>query len=219
MSKLQKYTEIPQLTQLAAMWGENDSHTFEELSSVVSQTHHLAQSGAVKAINQLMTLRNWLIGCYIVEYEQKGSDRAKYGDRLLKRLEESVNTRGLNETLFKVSRNFYLLYPQIGELLSLRIRPTVSDKFRKGAGGKGATASHQLETDDVPQKGATASHLFVTTATEILSKLSFSHIREIMTQDDPLARYFYETDAYAAQHGHTDRFLNGRSERNGELKI
>ena len=65
----------------------------------------------------MATLRNWLIGCYIVEYEQKGSDRAKYGDRLLKRLEESVNTKGLNLTLFKNSRRFFLLYPQIGILI------------------------------------------------------------------------------------------------------
>ena len=34
---------------------------------------------AVKTINQATTLRNWIIGCYIVEYEQNGSDRAKYG--------------------------------------------------------------------------------------------------------------------------------------------
>ena len=76
----------------------------------------------------MATLRNWLIGCYIVEYEQKGSDRAKYGDRLLKRLEESVNTRGLNETLFKNSRRFYLLYPQIGMLFGKSATP--SDEFR-----------------------------------------------------------------------------------------
>ena len=75
----------------------------------------------------MATLRNWLIGCYIVEYEQKGSDRAKYGDRLLKRLEERVKTKGLNVTLFRNSRTFYKLYPQIAELLK-----------------KGATASHKL---------------------------------------------------------------------------
>ena len=46
----------------------------------------------------------------------------------------------------------------------------------------------------LPQKSATPSHEFVTPANEILAKLSFSHIREIMTQDDPLARFFYETE-------------------------
>ena len=64
-----------------------------------------------------------------MEYEQKGSDRAKYGDRLLKRLEERVNTKGLNETLFLATRRFYLFYPQIGQLLEFPIRPTASDKL------------------------------------------------------------------------------------------
>ncbi len=98
---------------------------FDDLSSSVIKTHQSAQAGAIRAINQMATLRNWLIGCYIVEYEQKGSDRAKYGDRLLKRLEESVNTKGLNLTLFKNSRRFYLLYPQLGLLLGKS--PTSSD--------------------------------------------------------------------------------------------
>ena len=167
-----------QLTQIADGWMQKSAPTFNDLSESVLQTHLSAQATAIKAVNQMATLRNWLIGCYIVEYEQKGSDRAKYGERLLKRLEERVNTKGLNLTLFKVSRNFYLLYPQIGELLNFPIRPTVSDKFEKEPTGKGAIASHQ----------------FVTPAMEILSKLSFSHIREIMTQDDPLARFFYETE-------------------------
>ena len=95
-----------QLKAIADGWMQKTAPTFEELSSSIIQTHQSAQASAIKAINQMATLRNWLIGCYIVEYEQKGSDRAKYGDRLLKRLEERVNTKGLNETLFRNSRTF-----------------------------------------------------------------------------------------------------------------
>ena len=176
-----------QLTQIADGWMQKSSPTFSDLIESVLQTHLSAQSTAVKAVNQMATLRNWLIGCYIAEYEQKGSDRAKYGDRLLKRLEESVNTKGLNLTLFKVSRNFYLKYPQTGDLLNFTIRPTTSDKFEKGA-----TLSHQLTTETSSPKSATLSHQFVTPAKDVLAKLSFAHIREIMTQDDPLTRFFYE---------------------------
>ena len=121
-----------QLKMIADGWMQNTSPTFEELSASILQTHHSAHTSAIKAINQMATLRNWLIGCYIVEYEQKGCDRAKYGDRLLKRLEESVNTKGLNLTLFKNSRRFYLLYPQIGQLF-----------------GKSPTSSDLLETEEV----------------------------------------------------------------------
>ena len=179
------------LTKIAEGWEQKQNPSFEELAVSVLQTHQTAQSGAIRAVNQMATLRNWLIGCYIVVYEQKGSDRAKYGERLLKRLEERVNTKGLNLTLFKVSRNFYLSYPQIAELFSGSIHPTPSDE---SIDEKGATPSHQFNNVVLPQKSATPSHKFVTPANEILAKLSFSHIREIMTQDDPLARFFYETE-------------------------
>ena len=64
----------------------------------------------------MLTMRNWLIGYYIVEFEQKGKERAQYGDKLLKRLEFAVNQKGLTETLFKWSRLFYRLYPQMATL-------------------------------------------------------------------------------------------------------
>ena len=165
-------TNTEQLSIIADGWQHKDTPTFEELSASILQTHQSAQTGAIKAVNQMATLRNWLIGCYIVEYEQKGKDRANYGDRLLKRLEEKVNTKGLNVTLFQTSRLFFYYYPQIRNIIY-------------------ATASHKLQVDPIC---ATLSHEFVTPANEILSKLSFSHIREIMTQDDPLARFFYETE-------------------------
>lgn len=41
---------------------------------------------------------------------------------------------------------------------------------------------------------ATLSPKFTTPAQVLISRLSFSHIREIMLQDDPLARFFYETE-------------------------
>ena len=175
------------LNQIAALWKGNTNHSFEELSQYVVETHLYAQGNAIKAINQMATLRNWLIGCYIVEYEQNGSDRAKYGDRLLKRLEERVNTKGLNETLFLAARRFYSFYPQIGDMLGLSIHPIASEK----SGGENKISSTLSLKLQIP---ATLSPKFVTPAMTLISKLSFSHIREIMLQDDPLARYFYETE-------------------------
>jgi len=62
-----------------------------------------------------------------------------------------------------------------------------------------ATASHKSEisptaSDKSVEKCAKASHKFITPAESIISKLSFSHIREMLTVDDPLARFFYETE-------------------------
>lgn len=144
-------------------WEKRNDIDFSELSVIIKQTHKMTQATAIKAINKVATMRNWLIGYYIVEFEQYGNDRATYGNQLLQRLEESVNTRGLNVTLFKNSRSFYINYPQIKNLFYAPIRPTMSDEFK-------------------------------TPVQTLISSLSFSHICEILTIDDPLARYFYETE-------------------------
>ena len=168
----------------------HDSHSFLELTHVIQSTHDAAQTCAVKAINRMQTMRNWLIGYYIVEFEQHGKDRAEYGDHLLKRLVEKVNRKGLNVTLFQNSRNFYLYYPQMMENLWVRkssdqimpfasIYPTLSDKSMFGS---------------FVEKSPTVSDKFRTSGRLLISRLSFSHIVEIMTQSDPLARYFYEQE-------------------------
>ena len=109
---------------------------FKTLTDSIRQLHSEAQARALNAVNKMATLRNWLIGYYIVEYEQHGNDRADYGDRLLKRLETAVNTKGMNETLFKNARTFYTLYPSVrtlfGEMLTVTptICPTLSDELQ-----------------------------------------------------------------------------------------
>lgn len=55
------------------------------------------------------------MGCYIVEFEQHGEDRATYGEQLLKNLEKRLNTKGLNERRFREFRRLYLIYPQLKE--------------------------------------------------------------------------------------------------------
>ncbi len=160
--------------------------TFDQLAERIHTVHQSAQTSSVGAINRAMTLRNWLIGCYIVEFEQHGEKRAEYGANLLKKLEERVHEKGLNTTLFKLSRKFYLTYPQIGAIVSHQLNALPSEE-------KSATASHLLDTDAT----VTIQHendRFVTPPETLISRLSFSHIREIMTIDDPLERFFYELE-------------------------
>ena len=45
--------------------------------------HSEAAVLASRAVNVSLTLRNWLIGCYIAEYELRGKDHAAYGEKLL----------------------------------------------------------------------------------------------------------------------------------------
>ena len=155
----------------------NTLHSFGDLTSIIQTTHDAALSSAVKAINRMQTMRNWLIGYYIVEYEQNGKDRAEYGAKLLKKLEERVNRKGISTTLLKNSRSFYLHYPQMVDNLVPAISPTVSDQLVKQE-----------------EKSPTVSDQFKTSGKKIISSLSFSHIVELLTLNDLLARYFYEQE-------------------------
>ena len=165
-------------------------HSFNELASIIQSTHDAAQSSAVRAINRMQTMPKWLIGYYIVEFEQHGKDRAEYGTQLLKKLEERVNRKGLNVTLFQTSRNFYVLYPQMGGLfVPNEIYSTLSNKL-----GTDSSFISKLADSKTNAICATASHKLQTSPEMIVSRLSFSHLREIMSVDDPLARYFYEQE-------------------------
>ena len=173
-------------------WSQN-THSFDELTKIIRDTHDAAQTTAVKAINRMQTMRNWLYGYYIIEFEQHGKDRAEYGTQLLKRLEERVNRKGLTETLFKNSRKFYRLYPQMVENIIGVISPTVSDKLLETKDASGLCDTQMTENEHI-ENSPTVSDGFRTTGQMIISRLSFSHIVEIMTVDDPLARFFYEQE-------------------------
>ena len=129
--------------------------SFDVLAENIQKVNEIAGNKAKGAVNQMMTIRNWLIGYYIVEYEQNGEDRAEYGTHLLETLEKRTGVKGLSVTLFRTCRMFYQKYPQI--------RSTVSNEY-------------------------------ITNPKKLMSKLSFSHLREILPIDDPFERYFYETE-------------------------
>ncbi len=155
---------------------------FEHLTQACEQAHNYLQKNAVSAINQSLTIRNWLFGQYIVEYEQDGEDRAKYGTELLKKLAARLsgkNIKGISDRNLRNFRQFYLVYPSINQALSEYGLPgsiwqTPSAKSEKG-----------LKYADY--KGIESKVL--------LSNLSFSHIIELAREEDPLKRTFYEIQA------------------------
>ena len=154
-------SEIEAPYELPEGWNDKHNYSFDELARLIGTVHHDSYDSAVKAVNRIATVRNYVIGFYIVEYEQNGSDRAVYGARLIKKLAEKINKRGLNETLLKNCRRFYMLYPQVNAFL-IGKSPMPSD-------------FSTIENSAIP------SHQFETSAEQIITKLSFSHIVEIMT--------------------------------------
>ncbi len=168
-------------------WEGKSEITFDELVNAVKVTGGVSQASALKAINRMLTMRNWLIGYYIVEFEQKGKERAQYGEKMLKKLEEKVDTQGMTEQNFRFFRIFYAYYPQMKDLFHASF---VSDNPICAA------VSHEsqiTETQSV-EKCATMSREFVSNPFDVVSKLSFSHIRELLSINDPLVRYFYEQE-------------------------
>lgn len=149
---------------------------FEKLLANITQVHNTLQQNAVKAINQHITVRNWVIGCYIVEYEQKGEDRAKYGDNLTERLAKQLNIKGLASRNLRSCRLFYLTYPQFSSVLE-QASPTVFPIWQ--------TASAKLVTTTtsviIPPK-------------RLIESLSFSHFVLLLQIQDPIKRAFYELE-------------------------
>ena len=95
--------------------GTNQStYDFELLVGNIQSTSKALQEDARLVINRNVTARAWLTGFYIVEYEQHGKDRAKYGDKLLKRLAERLDDKSFSLTNLKNFRSFYLLFPEVG---------------------------------------------------------------------------------------------------------
>ena len=102
--------------------GKADGTTFEILAERVKDVHNATSSVAKGAVNQLLTIRNWAIGCYIVEYEQEGCDRAKYGARLLQNLADKLSIKGLDRSMLNICRLFYIRYPQICATVSHKLQ-------------------------------------------------------------------------------------------------
>jgi len=91
---------------------------FKLLIENISVVHNQLQQQAANAVNQSLTIRNWLIGHYIVEYEQNGKDRAEYGTKLLSKIAVELNSiKGIDERALQRYRIFYKLYQQIGLVL------------------------------------------------------------------------------------------------------
>ena len=53
-----------------------------------------------------------MIGYYIVEFEQKGKNRAEYGKNLLEAIADELKIKGLDRTYLNLCRIIYIKYPQ-----------------------------------------------------------------------------------------------------------
>ena len=127
---------------------------FDALVSALEQVHvHLAAQ-AGRAINISLTLRNWVMGAYIAEYELAGADRAVYGESLLAKLADELEKKKVSacgkRQLYNYLR-FYNTYPeivrsvtaQLEEALPFPLRSPLNAHFTRlsASGGTGLFGS------------------------------------------------------------------------------
>lgn len=167
---------------------------FESLVGRINQVQDMLQAQTAHAINLAVTARNWLVGFYIVEFEQHGEDRAKYGENLLKNLAKRLNRRGLGERRLYEFRLTYIIYPQIGQVIADYIaKNNRQDILRL------PTAKLQIveNLEDGNLRLLTAkSHVEVwqTPADRLFNRLSATHLVLLSNIKDPLKRAFYEQE-------------------------
>ena len=165
--------------------------SFESLVDSITRLHNQTSGYARSAVNQLLTIRNWMIGYYIVEFEQNGSNRAAYGDNLLENLSGRLGIKGLDRTMLNICRVFYQKYPQI--------RDSVNHRLSSINGVQTLSIPEIDDIENVPASAQeicdSASHKFQTDPELLLTRLSFTHLRQIMALDDPFERFFYEYEA------------------------
>lgn len=160
---------------------------FESLVNHINVIQTTLQAQAAHSVNLALTSRNWLMGCYIVEFEQNGEDRAAYGEQLLKKLEKRLNTKGLNERRFREFRRLYLVYPQLkeeilGYLMSgSEIRHSLTAKF---------TAPIRR----MPSAELVDMQKWMMPADKLFNKLTYSNLSLLSAIDNPVERAFYEME-------------------------
>ncbi len=145
------------------------SHSLDNLVSQISFLDRQMTSQAVKSIDRLLTIRNWMIGCYIFEYEQNGSDRANYGSKLEQAISENLGRKGLSERNLKLFKQFYICYPQMMQTVSAQFK--LPEKIMQTTSALSAT---YIGSDEDVSK--------------LIDNLSFSHLTELMKIKDKDSR-------------------------------
>lgn len=167
---------------------------FNQLVVIINDVHSDLQISAYKAINRALTVRNWLIGYYIVEYEQNGADRAQYGQKLLENLAEKLkNIKGLDERSLRSFRQFYNYYNYLGHEIWRSATPELNNEMIWESVNPELPINPMLIEKNEGQILQIDSKLQVP-AKIILNKLSYTHIESLLKIPESLKRTFYEIE-------------------------
>ena len=169
---------------------------FDQLVDLCRKTHEQLLLAANRSIDTHLVARNFLFGLYIVQFEQEGADRARYGKQTLKELYNALRpsaSRGFSVDNLELMRRFYLEYRSA--ILHPSISETPSRKSLSDTPGKSETLSR------ISAEAITANF----SSNELISQLprrftlGWSHYVELLTIDGAEERRFYEIEAAGNQ--------------------
>jgi len=155
--------------------------SFDELVRSIRDVHNTMVARAGKAVNVNLTIRNWAIGFYIQEYEQNGTDRAKYGENIIGSLSvrlKKTGIRGMGDRDLRIYRQFYITYPEIRESLTPEFRSLITSKNVQLPKIRGSVTAKFVQLD----------------RQQLITRISFTHFVELISIDDPIKRTFYEVE-------------------------
>ena len=183
---------------------------FELLVKRIQNSTNALQENARMVINRNVTVRAWLTGFYIVEYEQNGADRAKYGNQLLTKLSKRLDDKSFGVSSLKNYRKFYLYFPELivpiadylnqhsikSQTLSGFLELIDNQLNSKGQALSGFLPANQSAS--ISQDGfamLTADGEVVPVPQMLFSRMSYSNITLLLHVDDPIQRAFYAIEA------------------------
>ena len=171
------------MNEKLALQENHEPFGFSQLVQSIQSVDGQLRIQTARAVNVSVTIRNWLIGCYIREFEQVGVDRAAYGERLIEKLSVTLaklKVSRVEQRDLRRYRQFYLAYPQI--------RQSLTAEFLK------ALPERDLSENDTIRESATAI-----SGNQLIQSLSFTHISELLRCDEMQKRTFYEAESIRGQ--------------------
>ncbi|MDD3686999.1 MAG: PDDEXK nuclease domain-containing protein [Bacteroidales bacterium] len=179
---------------------------FYKLLKTIEGTDNFMKIKVAGAVNVGLTIRNWLIGLYIVEFELNGEDRAKYGEALIDELVKKLNhIKGVDRRSLYRFKDVYNKYSHIANtdyvkgvfnemvaenIIQLNVHALFPQLFCEKVG----TMSPQLENQKVVTLSPQFDNSQIVPAELIITRLSYSHIELLLSVEESLKRAFYETE-------------------------
>ncbi len=159
--------------------------SFDALVHGIIQVDQAAVLAVGRQAHQLVCVRNWLAGTWIVQYEQDGADRAAYRARLLARLSEALSMAGRHGISARNLANFRLVALEY---------PTLDPRALGGEASGLLTDDEILQTSakSLPAPPAELPWRDGVWVKRLFSELAFSNLLELARIKDPVERAFYE---------------------------